>query len=62
MESYLDFFEKTVKASPWLDTDLNTKRFYEPDLTTNPDSPFIATAPVNSCAALTGWIWMIGRL
>src|SRR5512139_1072357 len=25
MESYLDFFEKTVKASPWLDTDLNKK-------------------------------------
>jgi hypothetical protein len=25
MESYLDFFQKTIKASPLLDTDLNKK-------------------------------------
>ena len=25
MESYLDFFEKNVKATPWLDTDLTKK-------------------------------------
>ena len=25
MESYLDFFEKNIKAAPWLDTDLNQK-------------------------------------
>jgi hypothetical protein len=25
MESYLDFFEKNMKAAPWLDTDLSKK-------------------------------------
>jgi hypothetical protein len=25
MESYFDFFEKNIKAAPWLDTDLNEK-------------------------------------
>ena len=25
MESYLDFFQKNIKASSWLDTDLNEK-------------------------------------
>ena len=25
MESYLDFFQKNIKGSPWLDTDLNQK-------------------------------------
>jgi len=25
MESYLDFFQKNIKASPWLDSDLNQK-------------------------------------
>ena len=25
MESYLDFFQKNIKASPWLDTDLNQR-------------------------------------
>jgi hypothetical protein len=38
------------------------KRFYEPDLTSNPDSPFIREATASLCAALTGWTWMIGRL
>ena len=38
------------------------KRFYEPDLTSNPDSPFIRDG--NSklvCAALTGWMDMDNR-
>ena len=25
MESYLDLFQKNIKAAPWLDTDLNKK-------------------------------------
>ena len=25
MESYLDFFQKNIKAAPWLDADLNQK-------------------------------------
>jgi hypothetical protein len=25
MENYLDFFQKNIKAPPWLDTDLNKK-------------------------------------
>jgi hypothetical protein len=37
-------------------------RFYEPDLTSNPDSPFIRDGTASLSAALTGWIWMIGRL
>ena len=37
------------------------KRFYEPDLTSNPDSPFIRDGD-DKLVRRSGWIWMIGRL